>query len=100
MTHFSVKTIHIVIFQNNQMCTNPVEMGIDLIRKRAKNAIPKYCLYHFNENFDINENQVIIQKIIESKLVIISILNEDTSNIFIGFKETIIHLQNSSLKLP
>lgn len=62
---------------------NPVELRIELINKKPKNALQCYNLYQIDTKFNENEKQNIIQLINESKIVFIDTLDDDNNIILI-----------------
>ena len=67
---------------------HPVQINIKLSKKPA-DILQGYCLYYIDEEFDENDNPLIIQKIQESKIIIINILDDDKEELFVGFNKTI-----------
>ena len=79
-----------------------IKINIKSTNKRLEKVLQNFFLYHIGDTCDENENQIIIQNIKESNLVIIDkFLNDNKKDLFfiIGFNNTILFVQDSSLKL-
>ena len=84
------------------MLKHPAKINIKSSNQRLEKVLQNFYFYLVGEIYDEKENQLIIQNIKESKLVIINqFLNDSTKDLFfiIGFKNTILFAQDSSLQL-
>ena len=77
-----------------------IKFQIRSTNDKLNKVIKKYFLHHYNEPFNIIQNQIIIHNIRESKFMIINNCIDQQKNIYfiIGFKNTLMIINLSLIQ--